>query len=118
VCNISGGRGIGGFYGFAHGVGKGHLGFSSTAGLSPEVPLLLFVILFGLSMDHHVFILSRIGDQKIRVRDQGVRPMSLDARGGKLDACLATCSTTATSRASAASPSRPSRDTRARSATS
>jgi putative drug exporter of the RND superfamily len=45
---------------FQHGVGKGLLGFSSTAGIAPEVPLLLFVILFGLSMDYHVFLLSRI----------------------------------------------------------
>jgi RND superfamily putative drug exporter len=45
---------------FQHGVGKGVLGFSSTAGISPVVPLLLFVILFGLSMDYHVFIVSRI----------------------------------------------------------
>jgi len=33
---------------------------SSTAGIDPVVPLLLFVILFGLSMDYHVFIISRI----------------------------------------------------------
>ena len=45
---------------FQHGVGKGFLGFSSTAGIDPVIPLLLFVILFGLSMDYHVFILSRI----------------------------------------------------------
>ena len=45
---------------FQHGVGKGMLGFSSTAGISPVVPMLLFVILFGLSMDYHVFIISRI----------------------------------------------------------
>ena len=45
---------------FQHGVGKGVLGFSSTAGIAPEVPLLLFVILFGLSMDYHVFVVSRI----------------------------------------------------------
>ena len=45
---------------FQHGIGKGLLGFSETAGISPVVPLLLFVILFGLSMDYHVFILSRI----------------------------------------------------------
>ncbi len=45
---------------FQHGVGKGLLGFSSTAGIEPVVPLLLFVILFGLSMDYHVFLLSRI----------------------------------------------------------
>jgi uncharacterized membrane protein YdfJ with MMPL/SSD domain len=45
---------------FQHGIGKNLLGFSSTAGISPVVPLLLFVILFGLSMDYHVFIISRI----------------------------------------------------------
>ncbi len=45
---------------FQHGFGKGLLGFSSTAGISPVIPLLLFVILFGLSMDYHVFIVSRI----------------------------------------------------------
>jgi uncharacterized membrane protein YdfJ with MMPL/SSD domain len=45
---------------FQHGVGKGFLGFSSTAGIDPVIPLLLFVMLFGLSMDYHVFILSRI----------------------------------------------------------
>jgi pimeloyl-ACP methyl ester carboxylesterase len=45
---------------FQEGVGKGVIGFSSTAGIDPVVPLLLFVILFGLSMDYHVFLLSRI----------------------------------------------------------
>src|SRR5581483_11218838 len=32
----------------------------STDGIEAVVPLLLFVILFGLSMDYHVFIISRI----------------------------------------------------------
>ena len=45
---------------FQHGIGKSLLGFTSTAGIDPVVPLLLFVILFGLSMDYHVFLLSRI----------------------------------------------------------
>jgi RND superfamily putative drug exporter len=45
---------------FQHGVGKGLLGVSSADGIDAVVPLLLFVILFGLSMDYHVFILSRI----------------------------------------------------------
>ena len=45
---------------FQHGWGKGLLGFDETSGIEPFVPLLLFVILFGLSMDYHVFILSRI----------------------------------------------------------
>jgi uncharacterized membrane protein YdfJ with MMPL/SSD domain len=45
---------------FQHGIGKGFLGFSSTEGIDPVIPLLLFVMLFGLSMDYHVFIISRI----------------------------------------------------------
>jgi uncharacterized membrane protein YdfJ with MMPL/SSD domain len=45
---------------FQHGVGQGLLGVSSADGIEAVVPLLLFVILFGLSMDYHVFILSRI----------------------------------------------------------
>jgi RND superfamily putative drug exporter len=45
---------------FQHGFGKGLLGFTDTSGVSPVIPLLLFVILFGLSMDYHVFIVSRI----------------------------------------------------------
>jgi RND superfamily putative drug exporter len=45
---------------FQHGVGQGLLGVSSADGIDAVVPLLLFVILFGLSMDYHVFILSRI----------------------------------------------------------
>jgi uncharacterized membrane protein YdfJ with MMPL/SSD domain/pimeloyl-ACP methyl ester carboxylesterase len=45
---------------FQHGVGKGLVGAGSADGIETVVPLLLFVILFGLSMDYHVFILSRI----------------------------------------------------------
>jgi uncharacterized membrane protein YdfJ with MMPL/SSD domain len=45
---------------FQHGVGKNLLGVESTGGIVPFLPIFLFVILFGLSMDYHVFILSRI----------------------------------------------------------
>ncbi len=45
---------------FQHGWGKGLLGFESTAGVDSFLPIFMFVILFGLSMDYHVFILSRI----------------------------------------------------------
>ena len=45
---------------FQDGFGRGLLGFSDTSGVTPVVPMLLFVILFGLSMDYHVFIVSRI----------------------------------------------------------
>jgi RND superfamily putative drug exporter len=36
------------------------LGFQSIGGITSWLPLFLFVILFGLSMDYHVFILSRV----------------------------------------------------------
>jgi RND superfamily putative drug exporter len=36
------------------------LGFSAYGGITPWLPLFMFVMLFGLSMDYHVFILSRI----------------------------------------------------------
>ncbi len=48
---------------FQRGIGKGLLGFTDTSGVSPVIPLLLFVILFGLSMDYHVFIVSRIRER-------------------------------------------------------
>ncbi len=45
---------------FQEGLGEGLLGFESNGGIAPWLPMFLFVILFGLSMDYHVFILSRI----------------------------------------------------------
>jgi RND superfamily putative drug exporter len=39
---------------------QGLLGFTSYGGIIPWVPLFSFVLLVGLSMDYHVFILSRI----------------------------------------------------------
>ncbi len=45
---------------FQDGHGASLLGFNRTGGVAPWLPLFLFVILFGLSMDYHVFILSRI----------------------------------------------------------
>ena len=45
---------------FQHGWGKSLLGFEKTGGIAGFLPMFLFVILFGLSMDYHVFILTRI----------------------------------------------------------
>jgi len=45
---------------FQDGHGENLLGFESLGGITAWLPLFLFVILFGLSMDYHVFILSRI----------------------------------------------------------
>ena len=56
---------VGGAYGlvtliFQDGHLQSLLGFTSFGALVPWVPLFTFVLLFGLSMDYHVFILSRI----------------------------------------------------------
>ena len=45
---------------FQEGLGESLLGFQSNGGISSWLPLFLFVILFGLSMDYHVLILSRV----------------------------------------------------------
>jgi len=45
---------------FQEGLGESLLGFHSNGGVSSWVPMFLFVILFGLSMDYHVLILSRV----------------------------------------------------------
>jgi RND superfamily putative drug exporter len=48
---------------FQHGVGAGLFGFQQTATIEAWVPLFLFAVLFGLSMDYQVFLLSRIKER-------------------------------------------------------
>jgi RND superfamily putative drug exporter len=45
---------------FQDGHGENLLNFESVGGIAPWIPLFLFVILFGLSMDYHVLVLSRV----------------------------------------------------------
>jgi uncharacterized membrane protein YdfJ with MMPL/SSD domain len=45
---------------FQYGHLESFLGFKSNGAIVPWMPLFLFVVLFGLSMDYHVFILTRI----------------------------------------------------------
>jgi uncharacterized membrane protein YdfJ with MMPL/SSD domain len=45
---------------FQWGWGQSALGFTSEHAVASWLPLFLFVVLFGLSMDYHVFILSRV----------------------------------------------------------
>ncbi len=53
---------------FQHRFAQGILGFHSNGAITSWLPLFMFVILFGLSMDYHVFILSRIKE----LVDQGM----------------------------------------------
>jgi uncharacterized membrane protein YdfJ with MMPL/SSD domain len=58
---------------------QGLLGFRSNGAIASWLPLFLFVVLFGLSMDYHVFILSRVkelvdrGVPTARAVEQGIR---------------------------------------------
>ena len=45
---------------------QGPLGYTSFGGIISWIPLFMFVLLFGLSMDYHVFILSRIRELRSR----------------------------------------------------
>ena len=60
------------------------LGFESFGGITSWLPLFLFVILFGLSMDYHVFILSRIREAVDRgmSTDEAVARHQADGRRG------------------------------------
>jgi putative drug exporter of the RND superfamily len=44
---------------------QGALDFTAYGGITPWLPLFMFVLLFGLSMDYHVFILSRIRELRL-----------------------------------------------------
>jgi len=71
---------------FQDGHGEKALGFTSVGGITPWLPLLLFVILFGLSMDYHVFILSRIREAV----DRGMKTDEAVAHGIKSTAGVVT----------------------------
>ncbi len=45
---------------------QGTLGFTAYGGITGWLPLFMFVLLFGLSMDYHVFIISRIRELRLR----------------------------------------------------
>jgi RND superfamily putative drug exporter len=45
---------------FQHAWAQGVLGFQSIGAIVSWLPVFLFVVLFGLSMDYHIFILSRV----------------------------------------------------------
>ena len=54
---------------FQYGVGAGLLGFQEVDTIEAWVPLFLFSVLFGLSMDYQVFLLSRIQERYRQTRD-------------------------------------------------
>ena len=62
---------------FQHTWAQGVLQFTSDGTITSWLPMFMFVVLFGLSMDYHVFILSRIKE----LRDGGASTEEAVSRG-------------------------------------
>ena len=71
---------------FQYGHLEGLLNFQSNGGIVTWLPLFLFTVLFGLSMDYHVFILSRVKE----LVDRGVPTDEAVARGIRTTASTVT----------------------------
>jgi RND superfamily putative drug exporter len=71
---------------FQWGWGESLFGFQSNGGITPWLPMFLFVILFGLSMDYHVFVLSRVRE----AYDRGLSNEDAVAHGIKSTASVVT----------------------------
>ena len=54
---------------FQWGWGNGLIGVDETVPVSPFLPMIMFAILFGLSMDYEVFLLSRVREEFVRTGD-------------------------------------------------
>ncbi|HEY2576885.1 MAG TPA: MMPL family transporter [Streptosporangiaceae bacterium] len=62
---------------FVKGWGAGLVGTHRVGAIESWIPLFMFVVLFGLSMDYHVFVLSRIRE----ARDRGLASTAAVAEG-------------------------------------
>ena len=71
---------------FQFGWGENLLDFNSNGGIAFWLPIFMFVILFGLSMDYHVFILSRVRE----AYDRGMSTGDAVAHGIKTTAGVVT----------------------------
>ena len=61
---------------FQWGWGNGLFGLEETVPIVSFVPMFMFAILFGLSMDYEVFLLSRIREEYLRAGDNDRSPSS------------------------------------------
>jgi putative drug exporter of the RND superfamily len=67
---------------------EGHLsdllGFTATGSIEPTIPILMFCIAFGLSMDYEVFMMSRIKEEYDRTGDNTMAVVAGLERSGPL----------------------------------
>ena len=75
---------------FAWGWGSHALGIDGTAPVEVFLPVILFSVLFGLSMDYEVFLVSRIHEQWLRTRDNRIAVTNGQAATGRVITAAAT----------------------------
>jgi putative drug exporter of the RND superfamily len=86
---------------FQYGWGESLLNFNSNGGIAIWLPIFMFVILFGLSMDYHVFILSRIRE----AYDRGMKTRMRSRTGSRQPPASSRARRSSWSARSASSPS-------------
>lgn len=77
-------------YVFQDGVGAGWIGLDPPGGLNSFIVLVLFTVLFGLSMDYEVFLLSRVAAEYRTTKDNASAvARALERTGGTISAAAA-----------------------------
>src|SRR5947209_6640303 len=75
---------------FQHGVLGSLVGISRTGPIPPLAPILMFAVLFGLSMDYEVFLVSRMHEEWLKTRDNDKAVNRGQAITGRTVTALAT----------------------------
>jgi RND superfamily putative drug exporter len=75
---------------FQHGVLGSLVGISRTGPIPPLAPILMFAVLFGLSMDYEVFLVSRMHEEWLKTRDNDKAVNRAQAITGRTVTALAT----------------------------
>jgi RND superfamily putative drug exporter len=63
---------------------KNLVGVTNTGPVSPFIPILMFAVLFGLTTDYQVFLVSRIQEEWARRRDNGAAVLAGQAMTGRI----------------------------------
>ncbi|MCW2893907.1 MAG: hypothetical protein JWO75_3396, partial [Actinomycetia bacterium] len=63
---------------------KSLVGVTNTGPISPFIPILMFAVLFGLTTDYQVFLVSRIQEEWLRRRDNTLAVLTGQATTGRI----------------------------------
>src|SRR3984957_2093151 len=63
---------------------KSLVGVTNTGPISPFIPILMFAVLFGLTTDYQVFLVSRIQEEWLRRRDNALAVLTGQATTGRI----------------------------------